>query len=476
MTNGWFFRSLSCAAVLAILQITSVRADLKSVMAEKFFSQRLHQSIPVDSSREAATAKIFYQQIDHNSLKNDVFQQRYFVDSTYANRSDSPVLYYICGESDCVDPSNSQLLNELAQKYQAHLVALEHRYYGRSQPFATLTAEHLKYLSTQQALDDLANFQRYAQKELKMKGKWVAVGGSYAGALAAFYRMKYPDLVVGSIASSGPVFAKANFFEYDEYVSKVAGPKCHAALQESVREVEDLLATPEGSKQVRALFNASRIKLDEDFLYVLADMASIAIQYGYQQRFCDALLKGQKKGKLLEAYAEVGLGLLTDFGLSPDKDAFQAAENTDPDFYLGWFGLRAWLYQSCTEFGFYQVASPDANASSRSARITLDYHNATCDRLFGIKTQVNTRKTNNRYYKKLFHSEVSNIFFTNGDNDPWSVLSLTSDSDDANRNPELVLATIADASHCDDLGRASSLALRQVRLQTIKLVGQWLED
>lgn len=43
------------------------------------------------------------------------------------------------------------------------MVTLEHRYYGQSSPFRSLTTKNLQYLSSNQALYDLAVFRQYYQ-------------------------------------------------------------------------------------------------------------------------------------------------------------------------------------------------------------------------------------------------------------------------------------------------------------------------
>ena len=42
----------------------------------------------------------------------------------------------------------------------------------------------------------------------------VTFGGSYPGSLSAWMRLRFPHLVSGSVSSSGPLWAKLDFFEY----------------------------------------------------------------------------------------------------------------------------------------------------------------------------------------------------------------------------------------------------------------------
>lgn len=76
-----------------------------------------------------------------------------------------------------------------------------------------LSVKNLQYLSSQQALADLANFIGGINTKLKInkKVKWIVFGGSYPGSLAAWMRMKYPHLVHGAVASSAPLLAKIDF-------------------------------------------------------------------------------------------------------------------------------------------------------------------------------------------------------------------------------------------------------------------------
>lgn len=80
--------------------------------------------------------------------------------------------------------------------------------------------DSLKYLSSQQALADMAQFRSFVARKYKMssRNRWIAYGGSYAGALAAWVRIKYPDSFHGAVATSAPVQAEFDFKQYLEMI------------------------------------------------------------------------------------------------------------------------------------------------------------------------------------------------------------------------------------------------------------------
>ena len=81
---------------------------------------------------------------------------------------------------------------ELAKKYQALIIAVEHRFYGASINKDGLEMEQLQFLSSQQALADLAAFHMYISEKLLLTRDhiWISFGGSYPGNLAAWFRLK----------------------------------------------------------------------------------------------------------------------------------------------------------------------------------------------------------------------------------------------------------------------------------------------
>lgn len=91
-------------------------------------------------------------------LKRPFF--RYLINDTYVKDSKSPILFYTGNEGDIeLFASNTGFMWEIAPELNGMLVFAEHRYYGKSLPFANNsydTPEHLGFLTSEQALADFS--------------------------------------------------------------------------------------------------------------------------------------------------------------------------------------------------------------------------------------------------------------------------------------------------------------------------------
>ena len=215
----------------------------------------------------------FDQRLDHFDRSNEgIFQQRYFINTTYWKGPDSNAPVFLCvgGEGPPLDwqvlvsSVHCNDMVELAPKHGALLLALEHRYYGPSTPGHDLSTENLKYLNSEQALGDIAYFHSFisAEHSLTSSNKWVTWGGSYPGMMAALSRLRYPHLIHASVSSSSPLQAQVNMEEYNEVVADSMAAKdvggsqeCLSIITEGHKTIGDMLQTQEGRSELESLFN-----------------------------------------------------------------------------------------------------------------------------------------------------------------------------------------------------------------------------
>ena len=101
------------------------------------------------------------------------------------------------------------------------LLCLEHRYYGGAafDAVPSFQKEHLRFLSSRQALRDAVAFQSYAEQRLELTGPWITFGGSYSGALAAWARKLYPKSFFAAVSSSAPIQNQLHFKGYHDVVA-----------------------------------------------------------------------------------------------------------------------------------------------------------------------------------------------------------------------------------------------------------------
>lgn len=450
---------------------------------------RLPSQIQTNSDDKYLTRqeRWFNQTLDHFSpTDHRQFKQRYYEFLDHYQSPDGPVFLKICGESACPGISNDYL-SVLAKKFGAALVSLEHRYYGKSSPFESLATENLRFLSSKQALFDLAVFRQYYQESLntkynrsKVESPWFVFGVSYSGALSAWFRLKFPHLTCGSLASSAVVLAVYNFTEFDKQVGKSAGTDCKPVLQEITSLVEEQLQSD--GKAVKDLFGAATLENDVDFLYLLADAAAIAFQYGNPDVLCSPIVDAKKTGKnLVETYAnyvrEYYLGSFGASVLSYDQQHLKNTSVGEED------GDRLWWFQVCSEVAYFQVAPK--NDSVRSSKIDARYHLDLCKNVFGEGVYPDVSITNIYYGGTGIAG--SKIVFTNGSQDPWRHASKKKSSPDM---PSYIIKC-HNCGHGSDLrgcpqsplnieGNAenctSAESLQKIRQKIIEKIDLWLSE
>uniref|UniRef100_A0A8R1UZ91 Peptidase n=1 Tax=Pristionchus pacificus TaxID=54126 RepID=A0A8R1UZ91_PRIPA len=342
--------------------------------------------------------------------------QQYFFNYEFANEDSNVNILFIAGEQNAglqfVKGDNSYV--HYASQLNASLYALEHRYYGDSHPTEDLSVENLKYLTSRQAIEDIAEFIRQKNEEKKEEQKWIVVGGSYAGALSAWSRLIHPELIVGSLSSSAPLLAQMDFYGYlqtvEEDLKKIGGP-CHDQLGDALTEVGNLLQTPEGRQKLTALF-LLRPRFSD-----FNDITNNDINY-------DPV----KALKTVNPYLTMNINF-TDTVLELSGVGFEGDTSS-----------RLWLYQTCNEFGFFHSSDRGTSVfgQTQPSNSFIEY----CDQIFGIdadQIQKNVEATNQFYGERDYYAVMNinssihqlkigtNVIFSHGTQDPWSFLTKKND-------------------------------------------------
>ena len=102
--------------------------------------------------------------------------------------------------------------------FNANYCRLEHRYYGQSSPYDSLTAKTLQYLTLDNAIADNIYFARTVSlpfdatnSSQASRAPWVFSGGSYSGALSAWTEKLSPGTFWAYHSSSAPVQAISDY-------------------------------------------------------------------------------------------------------------------------------------------------------------------------------------------------------------------------------------------------------------------------
>nr|GLL34018.1 lysosomal Pro-X carboxypeptidase-like [Ipomoea trifida] len=280
----------------------------------------LSSSSVSDSTAAYVTTGYYRQTLDHFNYAPQsyaTFSQKYVVNSQYwgGAQSNFPIFAYL-GPEVAID-------NDVT-------------FYGESVPFGTqadaLKNETLRgYFNSAQALADFAEVLLYIKNTYGAQNSpIIVVGGSYGGMLAAWFRLKYPHIALGALASSAPLLYFDDITPQNGYYDVVTkdfrdvSESCVKTIKESWSRISDYANQPNGLYYLSRKFNLCRnLTSPQELKNYLHKMYADAAQYDYPpnypvERVCGGIEGAPKALIFLTGYMPVsspimGLNLATKF-------------------------------------------------------------------------------------------------------------------------------------------------------------------
>lgn len=425
--------------------------------------------------------------LDHfNPLDTRTFKMRYMINDEFVDGNDRPIFIFV-GGAWSIRPGWLLAGNmyKMAQENLGFMVYTEHRYYGETQPFQNTTPEDYRFLNANQALADLAVFIRtLKQEERFVNSKVILYGPSYAGNLVLWFKQRYPHLAFGSIASGSPIKAEMEFSGYLEIVERSlrteGGDLCTDIIGEGIREITTALQSQAGRDEIYRVFNLCQRLVEP--INVL-DLGTFSLML--TREFGDAV-ETARPGSII---------VLCDFFQSdisgttpmekiagfinlrnPTNECRDTRYNSLVNYYRGNGDSRSWLYQTCTEFGYFQIAPTSGTLFDSLIHIDVHFYVSFCRELFSNNFTVDFLRDAVERVNLMFaglNPVVNNTINIHGELDPWRALGVYN-RDLGDNSPTY---NIARASHHFDIMPwlpTDTITMTNAQQRLRRTVSSWL--
>jgi hypothetical protein len=356
---------------------------------------------------------------------------------------------------------------------------LEHRYYGASQPFPDWSVANLKYLNSSQALADIDYFIKSMNQNIEIKygtgiHKWLTIGGSYPGALSAWFKSQYTS-AAAAWSSSGVINAIQDYtnYDYDLYLSTLrSGQTCVDFIRNQTNYIQQAITGqlgPDEKYYVYSVLGGRELDIG-DFMGYVADAIAGAVQYGKRESMCNifnsvATASLQQQLPVFDQYAIQSDGNIAD----ANRDVLK---NTTYDINKN---QRQWMYQVCTEFGWFQ--EPNPIVPMRSNLLNSTYWLKFCKDIFDETIGPPAVDFYNKWYGGL-NITGDKIIFANAVEDPWQYAGLTKIQNQTTQaGMKTVYINCNNCAHCVDLhtpSPADAPTLTNARSLIKQTVALWL--
>ncbi|KIO21853.1 hypothetical protein M407DRAFT_28564 [Tulasnella calospora MUT 4182] len=487
-----------CAIALLVALGASICLPSASALGDTHFRKRDPLQPRQTNSTTApaySTEYYFDQLIDHANPAAGTFKQRYFFSDQYYKGQGSPIVIGTPGEQSAdgfyTDLTGLSMMHAMLDVWGAAGVVIEHRYWGKSSPYSTLTAPNLQYLTVNQAIDDYKYFVENVKlpwasgsySSVPTATPWVNIGCSYPGLLVAYTQEKYPDLFAAGYATSAPVNADGDFWEYWEPIEEGMPQNCSADLAAAMDYMDNIMATgtPDQVIALKTQFGMEALEND-DFGAALQNPINTwqdlqAATFSLKGtslffQFCDAI---ETNADGTQNMNPQGVGMpqaLTNWAktfkaLGPDENcpntggACYSTQNPNSQMYTNTTVTddyaRGWIWLLCTQLGFFQVGDPGNSSSIVSSQVTTAYAQRQCSYYFPLADGTHSTynfsapvdSLNTQF--KGWNVVGSNLYVVNGEFDPWRSASVSSTwAPSFVDTPTQEVTVIPDAHHCWD--------------------------
>ncbi|GLT80823.1 hypothetical protein SLA2020_522390 [Shorea laevis] len=477
--------SLQCLQIFSItilLAVSSVAATRHRIPRMSPIKGVILKHPEILSAPLSEDLQTFYheQTLDHFNYRPESyikFKQRYVMNFKYWGGPNAPILAYL-GAEDSIDGDLQGIgfLNENAPGFKALQVYIEHRYYGQSIPFgsreeAMRNASTFGYFNSAQAIADYAEILLHTKKKLHAQhSPVIVIGASYGGSLATWFRLKYPHIAVGALASSAPILYFLNIKltppgGYAAVVSndfKEVSETCYHTIRKSWSVIDSVASMPNGLAILSQKFNTCQpLSNASELVNFLESIYDNAAQYDSPSInvVCGAIDGSSSNDILSKIFAGV-VASYPDWPCQVNKPTNES--ETD----------LSWPWQACSE-----IVAPFENGNDTMfpyEPFDLKQFEDECMSTYGVRPRPHWVTT---YYggndiKLVLRRFGSNIIFSNGLKDPYSSGGVLE-----NLSKSLLAVSTQNGFHCWDIGISSESDptwLVKQRAKEVKIIRRWL--